>query len=332
MVKIKTLNIPTLGFAVLLSLVPASASAQQPDTKETSGAVAEARVAYTHGTELYRAGEFKKALVEFKRAYDLAPHFAILYNIGQVNMQLNNYAAALTAFEQYLRDGGSEVPADRRPSVEADIVTLRGRTAKLIIDSNVAGAEVRVDGKLLGVTPLAPVVVDAGQHDVTVTKDGRTSTKPVMLSGAEEVRLDVPLSIALPVTPQPADETTVPVPEPERDKKEADEPGMAWVAGWVVTGAFAAGAIGVGVAALSAQSDLEDERSGATTPDDLDAAQSKALALSVTADVLAGAAVIAGAVTLYFTIAAMSSGDDEGDEASWRLRVGPGAVGIDGSF
>jgi hypothetical protein len=61
----------------------------------------EARAHYMRGVQLYNDGDFKLALIEFTRSYDLAPTYKILYNIGEVNLQLNNYASSLDALERY---------------------------------------------------------------------------------------------------------------------------------------------------------------------------------------------------------------------------------------
>ena len=69
-----------------------------------------ARQHHRRGLELYDEGDFRLALVEFERAYSVGHNFKILFNIGQVHFQLNGYAKARLALEQYLKEGGAAVP------------------------------------------------------------------------------------------------------------------------------------------------------------------------------------------------------------------------------
>src|SRR5687767_11862050 len=110
-------------------MLPAAVHAQPAGPAPPSEAdIEKARGHLKRANELYEGGEFKQALAEFERAYAIAPHFKILFNIGQMNLQLNRYAAALAAFEKYLADGGDAIEADRREAIEAEITRLRGRT------------------------------------------------------------------------------------------------------------------------------------------------------------------------------------------------------------
>src|SRR5205814_1517107 len=74
-----------------------------------------------------------RLLPEFRRAYELTPVYKILFNVGQTNLQLNNYADALSAFETYLAAGGAEIPAKRRAAVEKDIAELQRKTASITV-------------------------------------------------------------------------------------------------------------------------------------------------------------------------------------------------------
>src|SRR5262245_20824847 len=119
--------------AALASMAPAlPARAQQPagPAPSTTGspskeAQAEAAVRYKKGVDLFNESDFQAALIEFRRAYGLAPNYAVLYNIGQVYFQLQDYAHALTTLEQYLAEGGKNIAAARRSEVEKDIAKLK---------------------------------------------------------------------------------------------------------------------------------------------------------------------------------------------------------------
>ena len=73
---------------------------------------------------------------------------------------------------------------------------LRQFTAVETIRVNEAGAEVAIDGQVVGKSPLeAPVTLDIGSRRVQVSKDGfRTWDQPVPVGGSASTTLDVLLS------------------------------------------------------------------------------------------------------------------------------------------
>jgi tetratricopeptide (TPR) repeat protein len=278
--------------------------------------------------QLYNDGAYDLALIELQRAYDLAPSYKLLYNVAQVNAQLSNYAGALRAFEKYLADGGADVPADRRAEVEKEIQTLRGRTANVVVKVNVPGAEILVDG--LPVASPAEgqaLMVNAGVRRIGVRKPGYQPAERVLtLAGGDAA--EVSLEMASVTRDGPS--TPPPQPPPAPKKKE---PSYLWM-GWVGTGVLTAGAVVTGLAALGAASDLDDELASPTadgqTPAEkaqaIDDAESSRLTLAVATDVLAGAAIVAGALTITFTI--IDANDDE-ETASAPLTVGVRPTGLD---
>jgi tetratricopeptide (TPR) repeat protein len=168
------------GLLALASLTfspaPARAAEPSPKAEPSPEAVAEAGQRYDRGLKLYSEGEYRLAVIEFERTYELVPNYRVLFNIGQVRIQLGDYARARLALERYLREGDGELPPARLESVKGDLDMLEGRTATLKIQSSVVGAEVLVDGESVGVTPLPdPVLMNAGDHSIEVRKTGYRS-------------------------------------------------------------------------------------------------------------------------------------------------------------
>jgi len=291
-----------------------------PEERARREAIAEARIHYDRGKRLYREGDYDLALIEFQRAYSIAPTYRILFNLGQVNMQLGNYARALKSFQQYLRDGGQSVPEDRRESVDFEVASLRDRTAYLTVHGNTPGAEVRVDGVPMGLLPVENLLVDAGEHTVSVNQEGRSDSEYVVLAGREHASLTIDLPL-----PQSLAPVVV-------TKSEGVRPAV--LVTWSLTGGFTAAAVGVGVAALYAQQELRNLKKVRTTEGDLAFASKRATALSVTTDVLIGAAVLTGGLSLYLTLTDEGMDGDEGSQPSpeQALSLGPGYLGFVGTF
>jgi tetratricopeptide (TPR) repeat protein len=77
----------------------------------------EARAHYEQGMTLYDAGDFKKAIEEFRTAYELVPTPGLLFNLGQAYRLEKNYDMALYFYRTYLSrmpDAPNRADVDRR--------------------------------------------------------------------------------------------------------------------------------------------------------------------------------------------------------------------------
>lgn len=296
----------------------------------------EARTRYQRGTQLYSDGAYELALIEFQRAYELAPSYKILYNVAQVNAQLGNYAGALKAFQRFLAEGGND---DKRKSeVEHEIQNLQARTATIDVKVNVDGAEILIDGVPVGTTPFKePLLVNAGQRKLTARKAGMQQVdKMLPLAGGDSVTLDFSLAPIAPIAPV----AQTPIHERETiiERQVVEPTSYVWI-GWAATGLLAAGAIGTGIGALVSAGDLKTARTtpltSTQTPDDkrseLDSIQSRARVLSIATDALGGAAIITGALSLYFTMRKPSQ-KAQPTTGSVGLSIAPNGASLAGSF
>ncbi|HET6147156.1 MAG TPA: PEGA domain-containing protein [Polyangia bacterium] len=293
-------------------------------------AVREAGKHFQRGVTLYGETDYRGALVEFKRAYELAPNAAVLYNIGETHYQLRDYASALTTFEHYLADSG---PGDsHRAEVEANVRELKSRVGHLTITTVPRGAEVSIDDRSLGKAFENPVVVGVGHLKVTAGMPGRATVTQYIDVAAED---DVSVLMQLPVaTPRPGD--AVPAGLVLTDPAPAPPPRSSLrIAGWVATGVLAAGAVASGVLALRESSSLDTERNryaddgmnpgyAAAKAARLDRLATRTRNFSILADSLGAAAVIVGAVTLF---TGMLSGEESG-----ARQVGLGSSGLRVTF
>jgi tetratricopeptide (TPR) repeat protein len=176
--------------------VPAIAKQPASPAQKPAEAVTgeEASQRFQRGVTLYRERSYDAALAEFNRAYELAPDYRVLYNVGQVQAERGDYVAAARAFRQYLKDGGSAISESRLTEVQAELTRLEGRIAKVHVEANVEGAELVIDGELAGILPLAAIPVNAGIRHVLVRKKGYESKElRLTLTGGENKMVDVVL-------------------------------------------------------------------------------------------------------------------------------------------
>jgi len=322
----RTLAAVPLVAALGLTLAPSPCFAQ--DDASTRQAASNR---FNRGIELYEEGDFSAALVEFNRAYDLSPNYRVLYNIALAQYQLGDYAGALESLERYLEDGGSEIGAEKRASVQKELAKMRDRVGTITIVVPEEGASITVDGRDLGTTPLGgPVRVSIGRREIVVSKDGRRVTKRVEVATGDDLRVELDLPEA----------TDAPVPTPTPDPK-GTEPDPNYVPAGVLWGFAGAGAIAsvvTGVLALGASSDLEELRTTfGTTQAEREDQQATVTRLGVVTDVLWVTSAVLGVMALTFTIVPPDRSGGESEEESagldaLDLRVGPTGVTLQGSF
>ena len=288
------------------------------------GKLDEAKTHLASGASLYDENNFRGALVEFQKAYELAPSYKILFNIAQVEMELQDYAGALKAYARYMKEGGPDVPVDRATQINAELERLRGRVGFLVVQT-APGAQVLVDDVQVGYAPLAePVPVAAGQHRVTVTASGRDPINRVFdVAGKETVTAALAIEAPVGVAPRPITPLVATAPALGPKSKT---PAYAM---WGVTGAFA---IGAGMFAAVAHADSNDltalRNTYPVTADQLASLRSKTVRAAAITDVLGGTAVVSAALAIYLTVTRR----DKPREQALTLEVAPTGVGVMGRF
>jgi hypothetical protein len=322
-------RIAALALAAGLGLATLPAHADAPKQAPTKAQIEEAQRHYQRGRELYDDNDFAGALVEIRRAYDTAPSYKLLYDIGQICAQMQDYACALRTFTRYLDEGKGEIPAQRRDDVQADIERLKGRVATLRITTTKPGAEILVDDVSVGTTPLPEgVMVSAGRRKITAKLQGAEPvTKVVEVAGQDN--LDVALDLAAPAGDGKKSEAP-PATQPESGRK-----GGVPVVPWVITGVLAVGAGVTGGLAMGASSNLKTKLDtfGSTRPD-IDDARSKTKTLALTTDVLFGVTAAMAVTSVILTVTSGSKSASEKKAAALPVRAGvaPGAFVLSGSF
>jgi hypothetical protein len=329
------------------SLVPVKAWAQAPESSPTPADptktaapadaaapsevdIAEAARRYDMGLKLYAEGEFRQAVIEFERSYKITSDYRVLYNIGQVRIQLANYARATVALRDYLKQGGDKISEDRRKAVEADLEMLASRTGHMRIVVNQPGADIFIDDVIVGQSPLAePVMLDAGEHRVSARKRGYEGRpQQITLAGRDSMLVEVKLE----KLPEGGQKVVV-------IKQESDPTWM--IAAWTATGVLAVGAGVTGGLGIKAANDLEDMREEeGTTNDERESQADRAQTLLLAADIMGIAALATGGIALYLTLSAPDSDDKETPPKAkpkavmprTRLVLGPNRIGLRGEF
>lgn len=319
----------SLTFAVLMTSsfaacwVASYATAAEPPelsgpSVTISAAEQEARTRFKRALELADDGQPEAALEELKRAYELAPSYRLLYNIGVVYQSLKDATRSVDAYERYLAGGGADIPAERVTEVKQRIERLQERIGFLDVRVSHPGAEVAIDDLPVGSTPLkGKLRVNSGRRKLTVTLTGRApAVRVVELAGGETKVVAVDLSSG------GGDRTPVAPPKSV----------VPWVS-WGITAALAGAATATGIVSLGKTGDYDTlEGTLGVSRAELSSARSTARNFALATDILAGAAAIGVGVSIYFTIKPPKLKRTSLGATSMRLGVQNQGLSFYGSF
>ncbi len=150
---------------------------------------------FAHALELVDEQRVEQAIAEFWRAYELEPRPVVLYNIGQANVLLGRPVEAADAFQRFLAEGGTSIDPKQRLAVEQELSRQLARIASVVIDVAPPGAEVRIDGVLVGRAPLdGPLRLAVGAHRLSLSLIGyQNIERSLSLAGGDSKSLSFEL-------------------------------------------------------------------------------------------------------------------------------------------
>lgn len=299
---------------------------------DDGGATHDAARHFQRAVALYGEADYRAALVEFKRAYAIAPNAAVLYNVGETQYQLQDYAGALTTFERYLAESA---PNDaHRAEVENNVEILRARVGHVSIVTIPSGADVSVDDQSAGHTPIdKPILVSIGHRKITASMQGR----PAVIRYVD-VATDDNITLTLQMPDAGGGTTATPKHDTDATSAAHTTPGdgshTLQTVGWIATGGLAIGAITTGIVAAHESSVLQaDRNSYPTSSATLERDAHSTTTYSIIADSLTAGAVLVGGITLVSVLSGgSSSAPRRGSTGDVQVVLGPTSAGIAGSF
>lgn len=315
-----------VAFATVL--LPLATLVRAAMAQEPADATRDAAAHFQRGVALYGEADYRAALVEFKRAYSVAPNVAVLYNIGETQYQLQDYAGALTTFTGFITESGPN--ESHRGEVQSTIEVLRSRVGHLTVTTDPPGAEVAIDDQTVGRTPLEDrILVGIGRRKVTASMTGRSAvTRFVDVAAADNVT--VKLSLPAATSDVPPELSTLPPPASPSAPPNATSGSTLRIVGWSATGVLAAGAGVSGVLALEEANQLSKSRNTYPTTEEVLRNESRLTSTySILADSLTAAAVVVGGITLFSTVSAALRRPSETGARVW---VGPASAHLELTF
>ncbi|MFT3769631.1 MAG: hypothetical protein QM820_29700 [Minicystis sp.] len=205
----------------------------------TVDAVKQADVHFRKGNQLYADKKWPEAEAAFLAAWALNPTYDVAANLGHTQYRLGKHRDAAEHLDFALRNWPLIGKPEPRKLAEERLAELRTLVSTLKVEIQVEHADVFVDGKLVGQSPLAhDLFVTPGRHEVEARHDlhGKETVAVDAAKGAvQPVRFTMGTSVSPPPTATPS-ATAVP-----------DAPGGPRTPVLVAGGATAGAALVVGV-------------------------------------------------------------------------------------
>lgn len=262
---------------VLGALVSAPTYAEAPSAKD------QAFTRLEKGARLLNSGDFSGALVEFQEAHRIYPSPKLFYNLGLAYKGLGKSAFAFLEFERFLAEVPSDTPPQQIAHARQQLEQLSRHLAFAYVTSDVAEADVTMDGQAIGHTVLPRrFPAETGPHKITLASGLRTTTQAFSAVAGESVTVNVllgppalavaPMSLAPAAIAEKAEKTEKKLPQvrptpTQADLVQADERAAPrkWlpVARWTTLGLAATG-VGLGAIfntlAVSKRQQFDDVR------------------------------------------------------------------------
>jgi hypothetical protein len=191
-----------------LAAAPRTPAPQKPPAKPAPR-TPEQREADRHfksGVALFKETKYAEALAEFERAYEIAPHPLVLYNIAGCHRLLSHYAEAVAYYKRFLADGKGVVAAERLASAQSELDAILILVARVTVTVAPADATLSVDGITLD-SPEMPLILPPGEHRLLAHSTGRRDAgRTVRVASGDLLTVDLATTDLpeLPVTAPPA--------------------------------------------------------------------------------------------------------------------------------
>jgi hypothetical protein len=209
---------PSLLLPTILALLaafpsaPAFAAPRRPAAprKEAPAdpVLEQAQALHKEGDAHYAKGDFARARAAYLAAWSLSRQPDLAGDLGEVEMRLGLHRDAAEHLAFHLRTSPQDSPPS--PQTKRLFDAARAQVSALDILGDLDGAEILVDGKVVGTAPLEdPVFVEPGTHRVAAQLGTKLYTREVSAVRGRAVPVALALSaheaVALPPPPPPSE-------------------------------------------------------------------------------------------------------------------------------
>lgn len=184
---------PVSAFAADAVHAPAAVPAKKPTMADMFEAQKQSRAA----AKLAKQGDWAGALALYRSSYALDPRPSTAMSIGRALVKLDRPSEAFDQLSDVLATSEKRLSVAERAEAKAAVEAIGRSTGLLQVSATEAGAEVKIDGAVVGTTPLAkPLRRKLGRHEIAVSKAGfEPFVTTVDLPGGETRTVDAKLGV-----------------------------------------------------------------------------------------------------------------------------------------
>lgn len=173
---------------------PAKPGAATTKDDKPPAQVKKARDLWYRGVDAFRAGNYEEARRAFAECYQLMPKSDVLRNLSISEIQSGHYVSAARHLKQLLSSPG-DLPSNVREEANSRLAQAEAQIGQLKIGVDIAGAEISIDGTVIGRSPLeSSWYIEPGQHEIIVSKAGYPAeSRQVFALAGVAIPIDVSL-------------------------------------------------------------------------------------------------------------------------------------------
>jgi hypothetical protein len=190
--RIRACTAFVLGMAFLMPAHEAKAQAagrpKGPAPAPTES-VLDADTLYEEGRKAAKAGQVQKARELYLRSWRLRHHWQVAGSLGRIELTTGNYRDAAEHLTYFLSEAPANMDEGTRKVAQEMLGKARTKVGVLKITVNRPGAEVLVDGQIVGTSPLANALfVEPGPVFIQAQLEGYVGVKMsrTVVEGGEE--------------------------------------------------------------------------------------------------------------------------------------------------
>lgn len=182
--RIFRLAVLPLALALPLTAIPlASALAEASAADRAQQADAKKKLA--DGDKAARAKDWEKAAVAYADSYAASASAAALFGLAGARYELKQVVEAYEAYDELMKTYAGKLAHRDKATAQARLKELGNKTGNLSIRVSEAGAQVSLDGRSIGTTPIPALLrVPVGPHKIAIAKEGFDPFESQNLVGA----------------------------------------------------------------------------------------------------------------------------------------------------
>ena len=180
--------------------------AETPAPEPNADEYAHARALYKKAAEAFEASQYDEARRLLLDAWALRQSYDVAASLGDTEIKLGLFAEAAEHLSFSVRNFPPLENEQALSNVRKQLEIARREVASVVVSVNEAGAEIRVDQRPVGTSPLSgPVFLPPGRHTVEARKGAAVVSETVNGEASKESSVSLHLR-ATELPPSPKDE------------------------------------------------------------------------------------------------------------------------------